>query len=255
MWQSPDPILNEYMSGQTNGGVFNPKNLSLFTYTANNPVNLVDPDGEAVETAWDIANLGIGVASLAYNVSEGNWGWAALDTLGLVYDGVATGVPFLPAGASAGLKASRAGNTVSDSAKIGTDVAKTMKEANKVAKNADTTANAATEGTRIHRATSDAVDSKLSDKANNYLPGSNRRDGLQPDLSWGDNGNSGIWADLTTPGQWSAHKRKYNNDFGEGIPMLYERGNGIVDTKKLQSGAGVFTGAQAGYDYLTNEGD
>ena len=46
VWQSPDPILNEYMSGQTNGGVFNPKNLGLFTYTYNNPVNLVDPDGK-----------------------------------------------------------------------------------------------------------------------------------------------------------------------------------------------------------------
>ncbi|UFH60178.1 RHS repeat-associated core domain-containing protein [Sulfurovum mangrovi] len=45
VWQSPDPILGEYMSGQGNAGVFNPKNLSLFTYTYNNPVNLVDPDG------------------------------------------------------------------------------------------------------------------------------------------------------------------------------------------------------------------
>jgi len=45
VWQSPDPILNEYISGQTNGGVYNPKNLSLFSYTYNNPVNLVDPDG------------------------------------------------------------------------------------------------------------------------------------------------------------------------------------------------------------------
>lgn len=45
MWQSPDPILDEYMSGQTNGGVFNPKNLGLFTYSYNDPVNLVDPDG------------------------------------------------------------------------------------------------------------------------------------------------------------------------------------------------------------------
>jgi hypothetical protein len=33
------------MSGQTNGGVFNPKNLSLMSYTYNNPVNLVDPNG------------------------------------------------------------------------------------------------------------------------------------------------------------------------------------------------------------------
>ena len=55
VWQSPDPILNEYISGQTNGGVYNPKNLSLFSYTYNNPVKLVDPDGNTVEeysTNW-----------------------------------------------------------------------------------------------------------------------------------------------------------------------------------------------------------
>jgi len=40
------------MSGQTNGGVFNPKNLSLFSYTYNNPVNLVDPDGNRVFDFW-----------------------------------------------------------------------------------------------------------------------------------------------------------------------------------------------------------
>ena len=33
------------MSGGGNGGVYNSKNLSLFSYTYNNPVNLVDQDG------------------------------------------------------------------------------------------------------------------------------------------------------------------------------------------------------------------
>lgn len=45
VWQSPDPILGEYMSGQTNGGVFNPKNLGLFTYAYNSPIVLKDPNG------------------------------------------------------------------------------------------------------------------------------------------------------------------------------------------------------------------
>ncbi|AUX48453.1 hypothetical protein SOCE26_099870 [Sorangium cellulosum] len=44
-WLSPDPILDEYMEGGPGGGVFNPGNLGLYTYTLNNPVNLVDPDG------------------------------------------------------------------------------------------------------------------------------------------------------------------------------------------------------------------
>ena len=39
------------MSGQTNGGVYNPKNLSLFTYTYNNPINFIDPTGMLTEEA------------------------------------------------------------------------------------------------------------------------------------------------------------------------------------------------------------
>ncbi|WP_437759581.1 RHS repeat domain-containing protein [Sorangium sp. So ce1389] len=45
VWLSPDPILDEYMQGGPGGGVFNPGNLGLYSYTLNNPVNLVDPDG------------------------------------------------------------------------------------------------------------------------------------------------------------------------------------------------------------------
>ncbi|HTN89452.1 MAG TPA: RHS repeat-associated core domain-containing protein, partial [Sorangium sp.] len=44
-WLSPDPILDEYMQGGPGGGVFNPGNLGLYSYTLNTPVNLVDPDG------------------------------------------------------------------------------------------------------------------------------------------------------------------------------------------------------------------
>ena len=29
VWQSPDPILGEYMSGKTNGGIFNPITIIL----------------------------------------------------------------------------------------------------------------------------------------------------------------------------------------------------------------------------------
>lgn len=65
-------------------------------------------EDNAIETAWDIANVGIGAASFGYNISEGNYGAATIDGIGVVYDSVATAVPFLPAGASVALKAGRA---------------------------------------------------------------------------------------------------------------------------------------------------
>jgi RHS repeat-associated protein len=45
IWQSPDPILSSYLDGDPNGGVYTPSNLALYTFTNNNPVRFVDPDG------------------------------------------------------------------------------------------------------------------------------------------------------------------------------------------------------------------
>jgi len=45
VWQSPDPILETYLDGEPAGGVYNTKNLSLYSYAHQNPVKLVDPDG------------------------------------------------------------------------------------------------------------------------------------------------------------------------------------------------------------------
>ncbi len=47
VWQSPDPILASYMGGSPNGGVFNPMNLGVYTYSQNRPVILLDPDGRS----------------------------------------------------------------------------------------------------------------------------------------------------------------------------------------------------------------
>ncbi len=85
--------------------------INFYTYVDNNPVNFNDPTGKLVtpETIWDAANVGIGSYSLTSNLREGNYGWAAVDAVGFGYDVVATAVPFLPAGASAGLSDLRAG--------------------------------------------------------------------------------------------------------------------------------------------------
>lgn len=68
----------------------------------------------ALETAWDVANVGIGAASLGYNLKEGNYGAAFIDGVGLVYDGLATAVPILPAGASTAIKVGRGADTAKD---------------------------------------------------------------------------------------------------------------------------------------------
>jgi RHS repeat-associated protein len=59
VWQSADPILNQYLDGKRGmGGVFAPQNLALYSYTWNNPVKYADPDGKAI---WVPIFIGIGL--------------------------------------------------------------------------------------------------------------------------------------------------------------------------------------------------
>ena len=214
---------------------------NLYAYVGNDPINKSDPSGQAGETVWDVANLGIGVVSLGGNLKQRNWGMAAIDAVGLTYDGIATAVPFLPAGASAGLKAVRAGNTAGDSLSIAADVANTANIAHDVAKAADTTTGAAYEGTRIHKEVAEQLSdgNVLTNNANNFFAGANAATGRQPDLSWGAAPGAGVWADLTTAGQWANHVSRYESTFGVGMPLIYQRGKGITNSTQLNTGAGV----------------
>ncbi len=84
----------------------------------------------------------------------------------------------------------------------------------------------------------------LSSSANNYFKGANGATGPQPDLSW-DNA-TGVWADLTTEGQWANHVSKYGDTFGEGIPLIYSPGQGLTNLTQLTPFLGVTdTSAQA----------
>lgn len=47
-WINPDPILDSYLRGEPNEGVFEPRNLALYTHAWNNPLVLGDPDGRDV---------------------------------------------------------------------------------------------------------------------------------------------------------------------------------------------------------------
>lgn len=69
LWASTDPILDTYLDGDTNGGVYNPVNLATYTYAYNNPVRLTDPNGEAV--SWgDIGHAALDIAGLVPVIGE-----------------------------------------------------------------------------------------------------------------------------------------------------------------------------------------
>lgn len=91
-----------------------------------NSIRYKDPNGKWVETVWDIANVGMDIASLKSNVSEGNVGAAVVDGIGLILDGTAMLTPFAPAGAGAALKLYRTADKVSDAGKLGKNIDKVI---------------------------------------------------------------------------------------------------------------------------------
>ncbi|WP_417477183.1 polymorphic toxin-type HINT domain-containing protein [Maricaulis sp.] len=113
-----DPAIGRFLLGDPVGfAQGGPGYFNRYAYVGNDPVNGVDPTGEAVETIWDAANVAMGVASLVSNVSQGNFGGAAVDLVGVVIDGAATAVPFVPGGAGTAIKVGRAANAVADAAR------------------------------------------------------------------------------------------------------------------------------------------
>jgi RHS repeat-associated protein len=109
-----DPLVGRFYGVDPQGvNAGNPNTFNRYAYSANNPFSYRDPNGEWVETAWDVFNVSIGVASFADNYSQGNYLSATLDAVGLVFDTAAVIVPGLPAGASNIIKASRAADEVS----------------------------------------------------------------------------------------------------------------------------------------------
>jgi len=70
VWISPDPILYAYLGSSANklkgmGGVYNPANLGLYSYTYNNPMIYVDPDGRSGEFAALRLTLAFAAADLS----------------------------------------------------------------------------------------------------------------------------------------------------------------------------------------------
>lgn len=104
-----DPLLGRFLSAdlvvQFPGDL---QSYNRYSYVQNNPLTYRDPSGHVIETAWDVANIAIGVKSLIGNIKEGNVGSAILDGVGIVADGAATALPFIPGGAGTAIKVARA---------------------------------------------------------------------------------------------------------------------------------------------------
>ncbi|MBL8294291.1 MAG: RHS repeat-associated core domain-containing protein [Bryobacterales bacterium] len=91
-----------------------PQRWNLYSYTRNNPLKYVDRNGEAIETAWDALNIGLGVKSFVDNVRSGNYLSATVDAVGVVVDSAAAAVPFIPGGAGTLIKAGRLAGKADD---------------------------------------------------------------------------------------------------------------------------------------------
>ena len=107
-------------------------------------MNFVDPDGKAIETAWDIASIGLGIGSLVKNIKDGNIKGAIGDGLGIAADVVAAAVPFLPGGVGALRAAAKTVNAVdnlTDAAKAANVLDKT-EDAVQTTKHLDNVGNA-----------------------------------------------------------------------------------------------------------------
>lgn len=86
----------------------------MYHYAGNNPVKYTDPTGLFADSVWDGISLGTGVISLVADIKAGNTKAVVIDSLGIVADGIALALPFVPGGASTAIKAARATAAAAD---------------------------------------------------------------------------------------------------------------------------------------------
>lgn len=107
-WDRIDPRCEDYYD------------LSPYVYCGDNPILCVDPDGKAIETVGDVANVLYDVGVAIYNHVKGNHETAKSHWVDAGADVAATFVPFVPAGTTKLVK----GAKVVKSADKASDVAK-----------------------------------------------------------------------------------------------------------------------------------
>jgi len=130
-----DPIGGRFLSVDpvtTNAGTGG--HFNRYVYGENNPYRYRDPDGRAVETPWDAANVAMGAVSLVGNIASGNYAAAAVDAIGIVIDVAATAAPGVPGGAATVIQASRATSAMQRGRQAESKVLKAIGEEKNTAK-------------------------------------------------------------------------------------------------------------------------
>ena len=153
VWQSPDPIIGNYLKAKAGHGVFLPSNINLYGYARQNPITIIDPDGlctqedgcHVIDPRYDPERLranmqgiedfavgfipGSNYLDAKRNWNEGRYGWAtfhaAVGTGDIAlsvfsFGGAAVVEGVVKGGAKAGVK--QVGKTVAE------DVAKVAAE-------------------------------------------------------------------------------------------------------------------------------
>ncbi len=106
-----DPVFWEV--GQTSDGnsvLRNPQLQNSYSYAGNNPITYKDPTGRYLESGFDVAMLGISIASFANNPSWSNAAGVALDVGSLALPGV-------PAVGGMAVRGTKIANQATDAAK------------------------------------------------------------------------------------------------------------------------------------------
>ena len=102
------PVLGRFMSIDPVG--FRESNIQSFNryaYANNNPYKFVDSDGRYADLALESFSIGFGIGSFFSNLSQGNYGSAAVDAGGVFVDGTLALIPGVPGVAGLGINASR----------------------------------------------------------------------------------------------------------------------------------------------------
>lgn len=143
-WTSPDPLF--FVSPENEPEATSRRQLNLYSYAGNDPVNNIDSTGNFVETALDVASFAASVNTVRNWNSKTSFWTKVVDVVAVVADGAAVVVPGAPAVVGHTVRGTRAITNAAKGADRAVDVAKTVDKGVDVARGADRAADASKAG-------------------------------------------------------------------------------------------------------------